>query len=132
MIFVDTWALVALACSDDHYYSAATKQHRRLLKKLRRYVTTSFVLTEVITHLYRRQPPAQAQQFVNALLAACQSGRYLLVEVSADQFGRAWQLRQKYDDRSGYAGRSDPGAVEGSRGAAQQGRSGHGAVVTQR
>jgi predicted nucleic acid-binding protein len=99
VIFVDTWALVALACDDDRYHSAATKQHRRLLKKRRRYVTTNFVLTEVITHLYRRQPPVQAQQFMNALLAACQSGRYLLVEISADQFGRAWQMRQKYDDK---------------------------------
>jgi len=51
MIFVDTWAWVALAVTDDQYHGAAKKEHARLKKKRLRYVTSNFVLSEVITHL---------------------------------------------------------------------------------
>jgi predicted nucleic acid-binding protein len=70
MIFVDTWAWVALASEEDQYHAAAQKAHRRLKKKRPRYVTTDYVLCEVITHLYRKQAPTEAQAFVNGLLKA--------------------------------------------------------------
>jgi predicted nucleic acid-binding protein len=99
MIFVDTWAWVALAREEDQYHVAAQKAHRRLKKKRRRYVTTDYVLSEVITFLYRKQEPAEAQAFINGLLEAVQQGIHQLVAVSPPQFDRAWELRQKYDDK---------------------------------
>ena len=71
----------------------------RLLKRRRRLTTTDYVLSEVITNLYRSQKAASAQAFVNRLLQAIERGDYRLMTVSPDQFGRAWLLRQKYHDK---------------------------------
>jgi predicted nucleic acid-binding protein len=51
MIFVDTWAWVALADKSDPYHRKAKAQHRKLLRIKRRYVTTDYVLSETITYL---------------------------------------------------------------------------------
>jgi predicted nucleic acid-binding protein len=99
MIFVDTWAWIALAVKKDQHHAAAQKAHRRLKKRRRRYVLTDDVLGEVITHLYRKQKPAQAQVFVHGLLEAADQGIHQLVHVSPDQFRRAWQMRQQYHDK---------------------------------
>lgn len=99
MIFVDTWAWVALAVDNDQYHATAVKQHRSLKKKRRAYVTTDYVLSEVITHLYRKQVPAEAERFVRGLLEAAAKGAHQLIHVSPHQFHRAWAMRQKYDDK---------------------------------
>jgi predicted nucleic acid-binding protein len=99
MIFVDTWAWVALAAKRDQHHRRAEAVHKRLQRSRRLYVTTNFVLSEVIAHLYTTLTPQQAQAFVNALLAAVDAGTFHLVHVSADQFRRAWELRQKYHDK---------------------------------
>jgi predicted nucleic acid-binding protein len=99
MIFVDTWAWVALACTRDQYHHRVRAEHRRLLRARRRYVTTDFVLSELIGHLYTTLTPAQAQAFVNSLLAAADAGTFQLVHLSPQQFRRAWQMRQRYDDK---------------------------------
>jgi predicted nucleic acid-binding protein len=49
--------------------------------------------------LYDALSAAQAQGFLNTLLSAVDAGTYLLVHVSSQQFRRAWQLRQKYQDK---------------------------------
>ena len=99
MIFVDTWAWVALACKRDQYHPRAKAEHRRLQRAGRRYVTTDFVLSELIAHLYTTLTAAQAQAFVNSLLAAADADTSQLVHVSPRQFRRAWEMRQGYDDK---------------------------------
>jgi predicted nucleic acid-binding protein len=99
MIFVDTWAWIALADKSDQYHAAATKQHRKLLKKRRRYVTSDDVLTEFINYLYSVAPAPRAEGIIESLLAKTDAGAVLLVHVSADQFRRAWQMRRKYGDK---------------------------------
>jgi len=99
MIFVDSWAWIALASEDDQYHAVARKQHRRLKKKLQKYVTTDYVLSEVITHLYREQSPEQAQAYMRGLFAAIDSGHHQLIQITPDRFRCAWQMRQKYADK---------------------------------
>ena len=99
MILVDTWAWVALAAKRDQHHRRAKAVHQRLQRSRRRYVTTNFVLSEVIAHLYTTLTPEQAESFVNAVLAAVDAGMYQIVHVSADQFRRAWELRRKYRDK---------------------------------
>ncbi len=48
MIFVDTWAWVALALKLDQHHSKAKRAHKQLLRAKRQYVTTDYVLSEVI------------------------------------------------------------------------------------
>jgi predicted nucleic acid-binding protein len=99
MIFVDTWAWIALADRRDPYHKKATAEHHKLRRRRQRYVTTDYVLGEAITYLYDALTAAQAQAFINSVLAAIDSGTYQLVHVSSQQFRGAWQMRQKYDDK---------------------------------
>ena len=45
MIFVDTWAWVALACKRDEHHHWAKLERRRLRAAGQRFVTTDFVLS---------------------------------------------------------------------------------------
>ncbi len=98
MIFVDTWAWIALADKSDPYHRQVKAQHKKM-RRTRRYVTTDYVLSEVITYLYDAVLAVQAQGFIQTLLAEVDAGSYQLVHVSPQQFRRAWQLRQKYHDK---------------------------------
>jgi predicted nucleic acid-binding protein len=99
MIFVDTWAWIALADKSDPYHAKAKAQHKKLRGARRQYVTTDYVLCELITYLYGAVPAIHAQAFINPLVAATNAGTYRLAQVSGEQFNRAWLLRQKYHDK---------------------------------
>jgi uncharacterized protein len=99
MILVDTWAWLALAVKRDQFHAVAKAAHQRFRPANRKYVTTDYILSELISRLYRAGPATTAQGYVRALLAKADAGDYLLVHVSSDQFRRAWQLRQRYHDK---------------------------------
>ncbi|HWY87148.1 MAG TPA: PIN domain-containing protein [Gemmataceae bacterium] len=99
MIFVDTWAWIALLDDTDQYHRAAEKLHRKLLKKRRKFVTSDFVLNELINYLYSVGPAVKAQATINAILSRADAGTHVLAHVSPQQFRRAWELRQKYHDK---------------------------------
>jgi predicted nucleic acid-binding protein len=99
MIFVDTWAWVALALKRDQHHHPVTVQHKEFQRARRAYVTTDFVLSELIAHLYTTLTADQAQRFINNLLRSTDDGTYRLVHVSPQQFRQAWELRQKYQDK---------------------------------
>ena len=99
MIFVDTWAWVALALKRDQHHRRVKGQHKVFQRARRLYVTTDFVLSELIAHLYTTLTADQARAFINNLLASADRGTYRLIHVSPQQFRRAWQLRQQYHDK---------------------------------
>jgi predicted nucleic acid-binding protein len=99
MIFVDTWAWLALAHKRDPYHQSAVEQHRALQRRKERYLTTDYVLSELMTPLFGVLNFAKARQFTLNLLESVRSGRHQLVFVSPEQFYRAWDLRQKYHDK---------------------------------
>ena len=99
MIFVDTWAWLALALRRDQHHVAAKEQHAKFLAEGREYITTDYVLSELITQLYRVIDAAHAATFLNSVLAAIESGRYRLEHVSPSRFAAAWKLRTQYADK---------------------------------
>jgi predicted nucleic acid-binding protein len=99
MIFVDSWAWIALADKSDSCHRKAKAQHKKFVRGRRQYVTSDYVLSETITYLYDALGAAPAQGFINTLLATIDRGDYQLAHVSPLQFRRAWQLRQKYQDK---------------------------------
>ncbi|MHB1423236.1 MAG: type II toxin-antitoxin system VapC family toxin [Gemmataceae bacterium] len=99
MIFVDTWAWLALAYARDPYHAAAVQQHRIFRQQRRRYVTSNFVVSELITALFGSVPFGPARHFTNNLFQSVQANRLRLEHVSPDQFRRAYDLRLRFHDK---------------------------------
>ena len=99
MIFVDTWAWLAIAYAKDPYHAIAAQQHHQFRRQKRRYVTSDYVLTEFISTLFGVLPFGTARQFMANLFQAFQSGRHLMVFVTPTQFQRAYDLRLRYHDK---------------------------------
>jgi predicted nucleic acid-binding protein len=99
VIFVDTWAWLALAHRHDPYHGVAVQQHRAFQKQKARYVTTDYVLAEFMTPLFAVLDFAKARRFVETVFQAIQTGRFQLVQVSPIHFEGAWQLRLRYHDK---------------------------------
>lgn len=100
MIFVDTWAWLAIAYSKDPYHQAAAAQHWQFRQQNRSYVTTNFVLNELISALFKTVPFDPARRFTDALFLSLQSGRHRLVFISPEQFRQAYELRLRYHDKA--------------------------------
>ena len=99
MVFVDTWAWIALALRHDQHHPAAKTQHAEFVKSGRLYVTTDYVIGELITHLYRTVDANKAEAYVKAIFSGIESGGYRMERVSSERFASAWQLRQRYADK---------------------------------
>jgi predicted nucleic acid-binding protein len=98
MIFVDTWAWVALADQSDQYHAAAKSYSRKILQSRRRRVTSDWIVGEVINYLYAAAPADEAQRYVMGIVSAADGNAIEFIHVSPDQFRRAWTMRQKYYD----------------------------------
>lgn len=97
-LFVDTWAWVALADNRDPWHASAMAVHNQL-RASHKYLTTDYVLSEVITLLYRRCPFKPASQFLSVVFEGCRTGIYRQVTVGQNQFQQAWELRQRFNDK---------------------------------
>ena len=64
-----------------------------------RALTTDYVLDETLTLLFRRRPFAEAQRFVEGLLAAAADGYLTIQRITSPRFTRAWQMRLRYNDK---------------------------------
>lgn len=67
MIFVDSWAWIALADKSDSYHRQAKAQHKQFVQARQKYVTSDYVLGETITYLYDALGAASAQGFIGTL-----------------------------------------------------------------
>lgn len=99
MIFVDTWAWIGLAVKRDQHHAAVTAEHQKLRQAGRKYVTSNYVISELITYLYKVTPVQAAESFIDALLATAETGDYDLVHLTSAQFRKAWEMRRTYDDK---------------------------------
>ena len=99
MIFIDTWAWLALAYSKDPYHATASRQHAMFAAQSRLYVTTDYVLVESFSSMFGLLDFTKAKAFADQMLASFRSGAQRLVHVSPDQFRRAYDLRVRLHDK---------------------------------
>ena len=99
LIFVDTWAWLALANKKDKYHEIAKRGYKEIREKGYLIVTTDYILDEVITALFRNVPFNQAVKFIESLLKAIKFKQITLERVDEDRFNFAWELRKKYQDK---------------------------------
>ena len=91
-VFLDTWALIALANADDRWHAAASRINTQLLLLEVSYYTTVAVLTEVGDTLYRRGFRAVAIRILEDVLASRQLGRVAIDEVDIDTWSAAFEF----------------------------------------
>jgi uncharacterized protein len=99
MIFVDTWAWIALANRRDAYHGIALPVYDEMLARGEVLVTSDSILSEAISRLYPYVGHEQASHFINSLLLSQQEGVVRVEHVSEDRFLRSWTMRQRYADK---------------------------------
>jgi uncharacterized protein len=99
MVFIDSWAWIALALSRDQHHDSAQRQHSEFVANGRMYVTTDYILSELNTRLYRALDATRAEKFLEAVLSGIGTGTYRLERITQHRFDAAWSLRRKYADK---------------------------------
>jgi len=99
LVFVDTWAWLALSNRKDVHHELARKSYDEIKTAGYRLVTSDYVLDEVITALFRNVTFANAVQFVESLFAAINGNQIKLERITEARFKVAWSLRKRYQDK---------------------------------
>lgn len=74
-VFIDTWGWLALGHRRDARHLEVKAFYQRLQEEGARLYTTDYVLDEVITLLFRREPFEEAVRFTEGIFQASQEGR---------------------------------------------------------
>jgi len=98
-LFIDTWGWYALGNMNEPAHKGVKAIYEEAKRQKAKIYTTDYILDETITLLFRRIPSAKARQFVSGLLQAVVGGFLILERITPERFQRAWELRQKYQDK---------------------------------
>jgi predicted nucleic acid-binding protein len=95
-LLVDTWGWLVLEDSRDPLHHAAAKVYADAASLSGNIFTTTFVLDETISLLFRRRPFDEATRFLRGLLTSPFIG---IEEISPARFRRAFDLRLAFRDK---------------------------------
>ncbi len=98
-LFIDTWGWIALADDHDPNHLKVFDVRRRYSEQGRLWVTSDYVLDEMITRLYARGPVAQAERFCDAVFEEQRLGLLAVEPITPERFQSAYQLRLRYRDK---------------------------------
>ncbi len=98
-IFFDTWGWMVLGCCKDPYYSTIAKLYSEFRNSKTVIYTSDYVLDELISLLFRREPYQEALNFMNGILNAANLGIIQIERITPERFSSAWELRTKYLDK---------------------------------
>ena len=98
-IFIDTWGWLALGHRRDARHLEVKAFYQRLQEEGARLYTTDYVLDEVITLLFRREPFEEAVRFTEGIFQAGQEGRLTIERITSERFASAWELRKRFQDK---------------------------------
>lgn len=99
VIFIDSWAFLALANRRDADHQNAICSYDMIEERECSMVTSDYVLDEVITSLFKKVNFDGAQRFVEALLLDIKEEKIRLERIDEGRFNYAWMLRSVYRDK---------------------------------
>ncbi|NMB86291.1 MAG: PIN domain-containing protein [Methanothrix sp.] len=99
MIFVDSWAFLALANRRDSDHQKAVCNYETIKERGCSMVTSDYILDEVITSLFRKVNFESAQRFIEAIFQDIREENLLLERIDEGRFNYAWLLRSIYRDK---------------------------------
>lgn len=98
-IFIDTWGWITLTNKREFRHDEIRNFYRTFREGKGVLYTTSDVLNETITLLFRRLSAQQSFLSLNIIEQAIKTN-YLIVEwINEDRFDKAKELRHKYSDK---------------------------------
>lgn len=98
-IFVDTWGWLTLYDRQEKKHEEVKRIYQELLFLKSRIYTTTFVLDETFTLLFKRLNTQQAKQGMLHLSSAFESDRFELIQIDNFRFKQTQLLRIKYLDK---------------------------------
>lgn len=96
LVFVDTWAWVALADGRDRYHRIANITRQQLDANVVCYATSEYVVVETATLMRRRIGFRTANRFLDELAKARQSGELIWIPADDGLFSRAREEFTRY------------------------------------
>ena len=96
-LFIDSWGWLVLEDSRDPLHQAASRTYAEAAKSSGNVFTTTFVLDETISMLFRRRPFEEAARFMKGLLTSPLIG---IEEITQTRFRRAFDLRLAFRDKT--------------------------------
>jgi len=96
-LFIDTGFLIALEMSDDQYHESAREYWRNLIILTPSFITTSYIVDEVVTFFNSRGRHSKAVEIGNCLL---NSPSVNVVHVDKTLFYEGWQFFKHHTDKS--------------------------------
>jgi len=99
LVFIDTWAWLALANRKDTYHERVSKYYFKIRKEKYLLITSDYVLDELITALFINVAFDSAVKFVESLFTMIKDGQLGLEKITDKGFKEAWALRKKYTDK---------------------------------
>ena len=99
LLFVDTWAWLALANRKDTYHSVAQRSYAEIKAVGYELLTSDYVLDEVITALFRSVACQKVVEFTESLFSIIKDNKLKLERITKQRFEAAWSLRKSYQDK---------------------------------
>lgn len=94
--FIDTSGWISVLVPEDRYHRAGARHYRALIAAKASFVTTDFVLDEVITRLRYDVSHAAATGFIARFHTAVDAGSLIVYPISPDLWREAEQIFQQF------------------------------------
>lgn len=98
-LFIDTWGWLKIFGRRESRHEEGDQYYRQFRTDGGEAFTTDYVLDETITQLFLRLPSGQALEKYQRIARAREAGFLKVKWTAPDRFGRAMDLRRKYDDK---------------------------------
>ncbi len=98
-VLIDTWGWLTLNDAGERRHQEVATFYRTSLKQKVLIYTTTFILDETFTLLFKRLNPYHAQEAMLQLSAAFSTDQFQLIQIDELRFTQAQALRLKYLDK---------------------------------
>lgn len=99
-IFIDTWGWLTLGDSGEPRHKETRRLYEQMEESRLPIFTSDYVLSELVTLLFRRVQFAPGVSFVEGILTSAEEGDIQVELVNPRRFSSAWGLRKRFRDKT--------------------------------
>jgi predicted nucleic acid-binding protein len=98
-VFVDTWGWLALGRRKEPRHKDVKALYKEFREQKKLIFTSDYVLDELITLIFRREPYHLSVKFVEGIFKAIRLNQVLMKPITSEVITNAWELRKKFKDK---------------------------------